>query len=74
MKILNKMIVLLKKEKMYIHFQLQKRFVQNVVTQKLHGGYNKPVVLMKLKHVSLSVLNVDTHGENTIKRIVYEKI
>ena len=35
---------------------------------------NKPVVLMKLKHVSLSVLNVDTHGENTIKRIVYEKI
>ena len=37
-------------------------------------AYNKPVVLMKLKHVSLSVLNVDTHGENTIKRIVYEKI
>ena len=44
------------------------------VTQKLHGGCNKPVVLMKQKHVSLSVLNADTPGENTIKRIVYEKI
>ena len=50
------------------------KYINRGIIEDVDGGCNKPVVLMKQKHVSLSVLNADTPGENTIKRIVYEKI